>query len=347
MRYKILLLAVLAAFVGCNSPMNPDDPENPGENPENPQNPGGSGNTPGIYVEGANSTYNDLPEYHVSRYGQTLKVPVKCSYSAWEWEVVSGSWLRIDERNKDTLYVVVGQNFGFSDRRGSITVRYGTEKGQSAMFYVSQDKWIQSAFQDEEPWEDKEVPVDLGLSVYWGSVNVGATSPDRTGAYFAWGDTRIRYSFTWDNYIYAGKSVLKVTKYCTDSKYGPKDDKRQLEPADDAAACYLGGKWRMPTSAECSELADNCIISTETLNGNKVFVVTSKINGNCIIVPDAFVVDQEGVGRNYTCIWSSNLYSPFPLDAIYLEFLNKSAKIERQSVSRWMGTTVRPVMDKK
>lgn len=349
MRYKILLLAALAAFVACNNPLNPDDPENPEENPENPNNPGngGSGKTPGIYAEGANSTYKDQPEYHVSRYERTLKVPVKCSYSAWEWEVNSGTWLRIDKRVKDTLYVGVGRNYEFSNRRGSITVRYGTEQGQSTTFYVYQDKWIQSAFLDNEPWEDKEVPVDLGLSVYWGSVNIGATSPERTGAYFAWGDTRIRYSFTWDNYIYAGKSVLKVTKYCNDSKYGPKDDKRQLDPSDDAAVRYLGGKWRMPTSKECSDLADNCIVSTETVNGNKVFVVTSKINGNCIIIPDALVVDHEGVGRIFTYIWSSSLYGKDPLDAWYLEFLSTSAKLGYQSLSRWMGVPIRPVMDKK
>ena len=31
--------------------------------------------------------------------------------------------------------------------------------------------------------------VDLGLSVKWATCNVGATSPEQAGLYFAWGET--------------------------------------------------------------------------------------------------------------------------------------------------------------
>ena len=40
-----------------------------------------------------------------------------------------------------------------------------------------------------EPTLTEGQVVDLGLSVYWASCNLGAESPEEFGNYYAWGET--------------------------------------------------------------------------------------------------------------------------------------------------------------
>lgn len=47
--------------------------------------------------------------------------------------------------------------------------------------------------------------VDLGLSVRWATVNVGAIKPEEYGNYFAWGETKPK-----DIYIGLHISIVKV-----------------------------------------------------------------------------------------------------------------------------------------
>ena len=42
--------------------------------------------------------------------------------------------------------------------------------------------------------------VDLGLSVKWGTCNVGADHPNESGDYYAWGETETKDYYSWDNY---------------------------------------------------------------------------------------------------------------------------------------------------
>ena len=46
--------------------------------------------------------------------------------------------------------------------------------------------------------------VDLGLpsGILWAKYNVGATSPEEYGGYYAWGETEEKSSYTWENYKY-------------------------------------------------------------------------------------------------------------------------------------------------
>ncbi|MBQ7388798.1 MAG: hypothetical protein IJW01_05480 [Paludibacteraceae bacterium] len=100
--------------------------------------------------------------------------------------------------------------------------------------------------------------IDLGLSVKWATCNVGATSPEKYGNYYAWGETEPKTTYTWATYKWCNGSYDTQTKYCTDSSRGTVDNKTVLELADDAANVNWGGAWRMPTDAECQELIDNC-----------------------------------------------------------------------------------------
>ncbi|MBR3609326.1 MAG: hypothetical protein IKL50_05525, partial [Bacteroidales bacterium] len=86
--------------------------------------------------------------------------------------------------------------------------------------------------------------VDLGLSVKWATCNVGATTPEEYGYYFAWGETTPKTTYYWSAYKYCNGTDDSMTKYCTNSKYGIVDNKTTLELTDDAAHVNWGGSWR-------------------------------------------------------------------------------------------------------
>jgi len=91
---------------------------------------------------------------------------------------------------------------------------------------------------------DKKEAVDLGLSVKWASCNVGASDPNETGDYFAWGDpTGEKKSNNLEDYPTAiPPKEISGTEY-------------------DMARKNWGGKWRLPTEEECDELLTKCDVA--------------------------------------------------------------------------------------
>ena len=67
--------------------------------------------------------------------------------------------------------------------------------------------------------------VDLGLSVKWATCNVGASSPEEYGDYFAWGEVEPKEVYDWNTYKWCNGSEYSLTKYCTNSSYGTVDNK--------------------------------------------------------------------------------------------------------------------------
>jgi len=106
--------------------------------------------------------------------------------------------------------------------------------------------------------------VDLGLSVKWANMNIGATKPEEYGDYFAWGETSPKTDYSWSTYTYCKGTDNSLTKYCVGSYYGTVDSITTLEAADDAAHVNWGGNWRMPTQAEQEELYTNCTMTWTT-----------------------------------------------------------------------------------
>ena len=92
--------------------------------------------------------------------------------------------------------------------------------------------------------DDGVEAVDLGLSVKWANMNVGATKDSGFGSYFAWGETKPKKYYSWGTYTWSqGDSNFLL-------KYSVNDRKVQLAPSDDAARANWGGEWRMPTIEE-------------------------------------------------------------------------------------------------
>ena len=190
--------------------------------------------------------------------------------------------------------------------------------------------------------------VDLGLpsGTLWATMNVGATSPEDYGDYFAWGETTPKSTYDWSTYKWCNGSYDTQTKYCTDSDYGTVDNKTTLDLSDDAAYVNWGGDWRMPTIKEQKELRNTNYTTRTwtTLNGVKGYKVTSKINGNSIFLPAAGHrrnSDLNDAG-SFGYYWSSSLSTGNPDYAYGLHFY--SGSVSSSHSSRYQGLSVRPVL---
>lgn len=127
--------------------------------------------------------------------------------------------------------------------------------------------------------------VDLGLpsGTLWANMNVGATSPEKYGGYYAWGEITIKNNFVWSTYKY-GNSATSLSKYCVDSKYGTVDNIKELEESDDAASINWSSDWTMPTYSQMKEIFSVCKMTWITMNGISGYQVVGP-NGNSIFLP--------------------------------------------------------------
>ena len=170
--------------------------------------------------------------------------------------------------------------------------------------------------------------VDLGLSVKWATCNVGATSPEEYGYYFAWGETSPKEEYTEENSLTYGKDMSDISG----------------NPQYDAATANWGGDWRMPTCAEQEELLDSCTWTWTTQNGVNGYNVKGP-NGNSIFLPAAGYrygssLDYAG---GYCYYWSSTPIESNSYDAYSLYF--NSAIHYMIYGYRDGGQGVRPVLE--
>ena len=111
--------------------------------------------------------------------------------------------------------------------------------------------------------------VDLGISVRWARCNVGASSPEEYGDYYAWGETEKKPFYDEGNSETYNEDILNI-----------ENTKR------DVAHVKWGGTWRMPTKDEIEKLLSHCTWTWTTLNSVNGYKVTGK-NGKSIFLPAA------------------------------------------------------------
>ena len=174
---------------------------------------------------------------------------------------------------------------------------------------------------------------DLGLSVKWAPVNLGALRPEEYGDYFAWGEVKAKSRFH--------ESTYKVL-----NDYNRNNGLTTLTSEDDAAMVNWNRSGRMPTKSEWDELLANCTCTWITQNGVNGCKVTSKINGNSIFLPatGSYVAD----GSNNIYIGSSGYYWSSSLDRTYINsnawgVKFSSSQIDFVSWGRAAGFSIRPV----
>lgn len=125
--------------------------------------------------------------------------------------------------------------------------------------------------------------VDLGLpsGTIWAGWNVGATSPEEYGDYYAWGETEEKSYYDLFSYIDCidsnedgyKDSFVNIGSNISGTKY-------------DVAHRKWGGSWRMPTKAEIDELSLKCTWVWTQYNGINGYKIIG-INGNSIFLPAA------------------------------------------------------------
>ena len=198
------------------------------------------------------------------------------------------------------------------------------------------------------PQPDGHEYVDLGLpsGTLWATCNVGASSPEEYGDYFAWGETTTKSAYSWNTYKYCKGSYDTLTKYCTSSDYGTVDNKDVLEPSDDAATANWGSSWQMPSSEQRAELLNSSYTTTTwtTMNGVKGRKITSKSNGNSIFLPAAgwrSGTSLYDAGR-YGYYWSRSLDTSYSNYAYKLSFDSSTICLNDDDF-RCCGQSVRPV----
>lgn len=203
---------------------------------------------------------------------------------------------------------------------------------------------------------NEHIWVDLGLpsGTKWANCNIGATSPEDYGEYFAWGETSPKYIYEWNNYRWCDGVYTKLTKYCNYAQYGNNgftDNLTTLEASDDAAMANWGVGWRMPTQVEMQELLDNCTYTRTTESGARGCKFTGP-NGNSIFLPAAgyhpygsSLHDASFYGYYWSCSLGTD-YLPYRAWYLFLDFTSGnsgSCGMGNLDGDRCSGLSVRPV----
>ena len=215
------------------------------------------------------------------------------------------------------------------------TVNVHFKNGQKIEFPSSTVDYVDFSVKAADPTVSAGQVVDLGLSVYWASCNLGAEKPEEYGEYYAWGETKPKSSYTKENYSYYNASTTLYTDIGNDisgTQY-------------DAATVNLGSDWRMPTKDEMQELIDNCIWEWTQINGINGYKATSKINNNSIFLPAAgkyyyyngTIIIYKNEDLEY---WTANNYN-----AEHSYFVNKGILSTGRMywTSKCDGQSIRPV----
>ena len=182
--------------------------------------------------------------------------------------------------------------------------------------------------------------VDLGLpsGLKWATCNVGATSPEDYGDYFAWGETETKEDYSSSTSLTYGFSISEL------KSQGYIDENGNLTASHDAATANWGGAWRMPTKAEFEELKNNCSWKWTTQNGVNGYKVTGT-NGNSIFLPAAGCRSGSSLydAGSDGYYWSSTPNESRSDSAWSLYF--NSSEFDMNSIYRGNGRSVRPVIE--
>jgi len=226
---------------------------------------------------------------------------------------------------------------------------------------------IASCKKTYEPSPDKAV--DLGLSVKWAAVNLGAYNPEDYGDYYAWGEISPKNDFSWNTYKYSfrnaaaspGKDSIYIEHVYKDIEGKDSIVNCSILYGDsicgmakyDAATAAWGSDWRLPTMREIKELTDSCSCTwtwEKDYKGKRGFLVTSKINGKSIFIPAAGTMLNKSnqLKDDYVSFWSGT-YEGVDDDAnnalaVAIDGPKSSPKLKDMIIS--YGRSIRPVCTK-
>jgi len=168
--------------------------------------------------------------------------------------------------------------------------------------------------------------VEMGDGLKWATCNIGASTPEEAGSKFAWGETKTKSDYSFENY--------KLYYNGNYTKYNSTDGLTVLMSGDDAVTDNWGGTWRTPTFDEFHKLFNEKNFEWKYDDAKKGISVTSKISGyegNSIFFLS---------GKYY---WSSTInVNEFKEAYSLYVFTEKSGSMVVGS-PRWKGWEIRPV----
>lgn len=142
------------------------------------------------------SATNQTPSYYDSK--------VSSSFTGMEGltriDLTLPEWFDVSGLSEDKYYYR-----GFFKDRNTGNIMYSDNVGILEM--TTDERWV-----------------DLGLSVLWAAYNVGASSPEEYGGYYAWGETSTKSDYTWENYKHRKRTDYDHEHYgddcwCWDYKF--------------------------------------------------------------------------------------------------------------------------------
>ena len=249
------------------------------------------------------------------------------SLSDW-FELIFGTKQQVDGTDEEALQRLCNDMrkwLGLSSESKAVSAAGGNGIGSSA-----------KADSGDAPKVTKSiinghVYVDLGLpsGLKWATCNVGASSLEEYGDYYAWGEIETKSEYGIDNCKTSEKSMKDISGNAT----------------YDVARAKWGGSWRIPTKVEFEELREKCTWQLITKNGKNGYKVTGP-NGNSIFLPAAgyrlgsslYDVEEDGNYRTSTPYENNGNYYVF-----ILTFHGIYRSVEWNYRSR--GQSVRPVSE--
>ena len=199
------------------------------------------------------------------------------------------------------------------------TVNVHFKNGQKVQFSSLNVDYVDFSPKAPDPTVSSGQVVDLGLSVYWASCNVGAELPEEEGNRYAWGETKTKSQYNSGNYSYYDSDkwqYIDIGSIISGTEY-------------DAATINLGTDWKMPTKVQMEELLNNCSWEWTQINGVNGYKVTGS-NGNSIFLASGA---SSVTGMRY---WIGS-------DADILYVTPTGKYIASQKEYRYEGCYIRPV----
>ncbi len=167
----------------------------------------------------------------------------------------------------------------------------------------------------------------------WASCNLGASSPQESGGYYAWGEVEEKDKYSEENYVHGPR----LEAY-------PRLEEYNIHGTNfDVVTKILGENYRMPTRKDFAELIRECKWENYELFGVVGKLVTGK-NGNSIFIPG--VGHKEGLANSgVDYYWTSSANNNgFPIVLCYVSLRNEP---NLEKCLPYIGLPIRPVKSRR